>query len=67
MTKDKWVVIRIREAFKGLLPPGFAIIEEGGRMFRLNPSVVIDRVEWGVLAGHPEVQVQKMAKEMGAR
>ena len=65
MTKDKWVVIRIREAFKGMLPPGFAIIEEGGRMFRFNPSVVVERVEWAVLAGHPEVQVQKMAREVG--
>ena len=34
---------------------------------RLNPAIVIDRVEWRVLTDHPNAHVAKLAKEMLAR
>lgn len=62
MTRDRWVASRIRDAFKGAVPEGFEIVEgdRNGR-FRLNPAVVIERVEWGELAKHPEGAVGKIA------
>jgi hypothetical protein len=50
------------------VPAGFHIVETDklGRL-RLNPSVVVGKVEWGALERHADEAVQKLAREMGAR
>lgn len=63
-TRDRWIPSRIREAFKGAVPEGFEIVEgDGHARYRLNPAVVVESVDWKVLAGHAEVGVVKIARE----
>jgi CheY-like chemotaxis protein len=58
----------IREAFAGLVPDGFEILEGDRRgNFRLNPSVVVTRVNWEALALHPDPSVQRVAVERRKR
>jgi CheY-like chemotaxis protein len=59
---------RIREPFKKHVAEGFQVIEaDWDGNYRLNPAVVIERVEWGVLAEHPNAQIRKLAKEQRER
>ena len=58
---------RVREAFEGVLPEGFELVESDRRgNFRLNPAVV-GRVEWGALEGHPDPGVGKVVAEWRRR
>jgi CheY-like chemotaxis protein len=55
---------RVREAFAGLVPKDFEVIERNGNgSFRLNPELVIAKVNWAALARHPDEQVRKIAIE----
>ena len=57
---------RIREIFEGLVPEGFNPVEGDGRgQFRLNPGIVVERVEWGALRGHPSAGVKRVAERRG--
>ena len=58
---------RVREAFEGVVPEGFDVIEGDKRgNFRLDPRVV-GRVEWGKLEGHPDPGVGKVVGEWRRR
>ncbi len=54
---------RIREAFEGVFPEGFELMESdrAGKL-RLNPEVGIGRIDWKALAGHPNAGVQRVAR-----
>jgi DNA-binding response OmpR family regulator len=56
---------RVREAFDGLVPEDFEVIEGDRRgQFRLNPAIVVEPVAWDALLSHPDVEVRKIAAEM---
>jgi CheY-like chemotaxis protein len=58
----------IREAFDGLVPDGFQAIEGDRRgNVRLNPEIVVERVDWDVLAEHPDPSVARVALERRKR
>ncbi len=66
--RDRDSVSRVRSTFKDLVPEGFKLIEgDRRRSFRLNPGVVVERVEWEVLAEHSNELVRKIAKEWVGR
>jgi hypothetical protein len=68
MGRNKWMPTRIRAAFGGIVPEGFTLIEaDRAGNFRLNPAVVIERVDWAALAEHPEPSVRKLASEWALR
>jgi hypothetical protein len=57
---------RIRAVFEGLVPDGFNPVEGDGRgQFRLNLGIVVERVEWGALRGHPSAGVKRVAERRG--
>jgi DNA-binding response OmpR family regulator len=55
---------RVRSAFAELVPAGFEVVESDrdGR-YRLNPRVVVERIDWATLEQHSNAMVQKMATE----
>jgi hypothetical protein len=54
----------VRQAFVGLVPEGFQVIEGDRRgQFRLHPDVVVERVDWEALSRHPDAAVKKLAVE----
>ena len=59
---------RLRQAFDGSVPAGFHIVEtdKSGRL-RLNPAVVVGKVDWAALERHADEAVVKVAKERVAR
>ena len=64
MARNDKAATRIRAAMKGMLPAGFVIVETQKTVgFRLNPVVVIERVEWGALRDHGQAGVRKVAGE----
>ena len=66
MTRNQWAPSRIQSELKGLLPAGFRVLEANKpHAFRLNPAIVIERVEWGALGKHPQATVRKIAAEGG--
>jgi DNA-binding response OmpR family regulator len=61
-----WAASRVRTAFKGVVPPTFEMVEaRKGTGYRLNPGVVVERIEWGTLARHGQAAVRKLAAEWG--
>jgi CheY-like chemotaxis protein len=59
---------RLREPFEGLAPAGFDVIETDRRgSLRLNPAVVVERVDWDVLFEHPDPGVARVASERRKR
>jgi DNA-binding response OmpR family regulator len=55
---------RIRQAFAGLVPAGFDVLEGDKKgSFRLNPAVVLAPIDWAALEEHPHDGVRKLAKE----
>ena len=54
-------------AVKGSALGAKLVVGDGMRRFQLIPSVVVERVEWEKLLSHPDVGVQRVAKEMLAR
>jgi hypothetical protein len=61
--RDETTISRVRACLRGLLPEGEEVIEKNGYGgYRLNPSVVIERIDWEALARHPDPEVQKLAK-----
>ena len=68
MTRSPETPSRIAEAFRGLVPEGFPVIERDGRgSFRLHPDVVVGKVDWAALAAHPHESVKKIAESEMAR
>jgi CheY-like chemotaxis protein len=66
MARTNWAPSRIVSELKGLLPKGFRVIEANKpHNFRLNPAIVIEKVEWERLAKHPLPAVRKIAGEWG--
>ncbi len=66
MARNPWATSRIVTALKDVLPAGFRVIEANKpARFRLNPAIVIERVEWGALGKHPNAGVRKVAGEVG--
>jgi DNA-binding response OmpR family regulator len=66
MARSNWAPSRIVSELKDLLPKGFRVIEANKpHNFRLNPAIVIERVDWGALAKHPLPAVRKIAAEWG--
>ncbi len=64
MARNDKATTRIRAALKELLPAEFEIVETQKTVgFRLNPGVVIARVDWEALAGHGQAAVRKIAGE----
>jgi DNA-binding response OmpR family regulator len=61
---DRGTTARIQEAFDGLVPKGFKVIESDRRTnCRLHPDVVVERVHWAALTEHPHDGVRKLAIE----
>jgi hypothetical protein len=59
---------RIRAPFAGLVPAGFDAVEvDGQKACRLNPGIVMERVDWGAMVDHPNANVRRVAKEMLAK
>jgi CheY-like chemotaxis protein len=55
---------RMREPFKGLVPDGFEVLERGAAgQLRLNPAIVVEHVDWLVLAESPNDHIRKTAVE----
>ncbi len=55
---------RLREPFEGLVPDDFQVLEFDRRQrFRWNPLVVVERIDWEVLAVHSDAPVRKLAAE----
>jgi hypothetical protein len=53
----------IREALRGLLPPGVELLEPDGHSgLRLNPSVHIERIDWDRLLHHPNQEVRTLVE-----
>ena len=68
MARKRYAPSRIRKTFEGLVPEGFEIVQyTAGGEFRLNPNVVVENVEWEALVDHPELEVQKVAREQVRR
>ena len=64
LSRKAYAPHRIRKAFEDLLPDGFEVIEANKTgEFRLNPRIAIGAVAWEALVDHPEVEVQKVARE----
>ena len=64
MTRNSWAPSRIQSELKELVPPGVRVLESNKpHAFRLNPAIVIERVEWAALAKHPQAAVRKIAAE----
>jgi CheY-like chemotaxis protein len=59
---------RLRQELGASVPAGFHIVETDklGRL-RLNPNVVVKKVDWAALERHADDAVQKLAREMGSR
>ncbi len=58
----------VREAFAGFVAEGFQVIESDGRgSLRLNPRIVVERIDWDVLAEHPDPGVARVAIERRKR
>jgi len=59
---------RLRQEFAGSVPAGFHIVEtdKSGRL-RLNPAVVVGKVDWAALERHADDAVRKLAKEQMVR
>jgi hypothetical protein len=56
--------IQLREVFAGLVPEGLEAIEGDGRgNVRLNPAVVVERIEIDALAEHADPAVKRVATE----
>ncbi len=61
---DRSMATRVRDAFKGVVPEGFVVIEADRRkQFRLNPEIVVDTVSWERLGKHPDPTVRKIAMQ----
>lgn len=68
MTRNRWAPSRILSELKELLPKGFRVLEPNKpHSFRLNPAIVVERVDWGALAKHPQPAVRKIAAEWGKK
>jgi DNA-binding response OmpR family regulator len=68
LARSRDATTRVRQAFAGLVPEGFQVIEGDRRgQFRLHPDVVIERVDWEALAKHPDAAVKKVATEQLAK
>ena len=64
MTRNRWAPSRIQSELKTLLPPGFRVLEPNKpHSFRLNPAIVVERMDWAALAKHPQPAVRKIAAE----
>jgi hypothetical protein len=62
------VTTYIREAFDGLVPEDFEVIEGDRRgNVRLNPQIVVEPVLWDALAQHPDPGVARVAMEQQKR
>jgi CheY-like chemotaxis protein len=58
----------VRKPFKGLAPEGFQVLEADLRgNFRLNPAVVVKRVDWEALVRHPDATIHRIAVERRKR
>jgi hypothetical protein len=61
---DRNATIQLREVFAGLVPEGLEAIEGDGRgNVRLNPAVVVERIEIDALAEHADPAVKRVATE----
>jgi DNA-binding NarL/FixJ family response regulator len=61
---DRAMTTRVRAPFKGLVPEGFVVFEGDQRKrFRLNPRIVVERVAWGEIAGHPDPAIRGIAEK----
>jgi CheY-like chemotaxis protein len=68
MARNRWAPTRIQSELKDLLPEGFRVVEANRpHSFRLNPAIVIERVNWDALSKHPQAAVRKSAAEWGRR
>jgi CheY-like chemotaxis protein len=68
MVRNRWAPSRILSELKDLLPTGFRVLEANKPYnFRLNPAIVVERVDWPALAKHPQPAVRKMAAEWVGR
>jgi hypothetical protein len=64
LARSRDATTRVRQAFVGLVPEGFQVIEGDRRgQFRLHPDVVVERVDWEALSRHPDAAVKKLAVE----
>jgi CheY-like chemotaxis protein len=58
----------VREAFAGLVPAGFEVLEADKRgNCRLNPEIVVETIDWSALAEHPDGAIKRLAVEMKKR
>jgi len=61
---DRAMTNRVREPFKGLVPERFAVLEGDRRkQFRLNPAIVVERVNWEEMAKHPHAAIRNVAAQ----
>jgi hypothetical protein len=59
---------QLRQAFEGLVPPGFEVLEGDRRgSFRLNPAVIVESVDFDALAEHPDPGVVRVVQERRRR
>jgi hypothetical protein len=64
IANSPWMTSRVRAAFRGSAPAGLKLVEADGReRFRLNPLVVVTRVDLAALATHPDAVVRRLAAE----
>jgi hypothetical protein len=66
--EERAVTMRIRDAFRNLVPEGF-VIHEGDRRgkFRRNAETVAPHVDWQALEREPDGGVQKVAVSLRKR
>jgi hypothetical protein len=55
---------RIRDVFRGKVRADFNVVESNYEgEFRLNPSIVVERIDWEALSAHPDDGIRKIAEE----
>jgi hypothetical protein len=58
---------RLRRALRPVVPEGFVVLEKNGtKLYRLNPEIVIEHVDWRAMQEDEDLTLARVARE-GAR